>query len=74
MRHNATVDDGRDDVAQAGMGLELIFAGLRSPRALSTSTPPMKTQGWSITPSRISRSEISRMPEPRGMLTTLILG
>src|SRR5215472_2669990 len=28
MRHYATLDDGRDDIAQAGMGLELIFAGL----------------------------------------------
>ena len=28
MRHNATVDNGRHDVAQAGMGLELVFAGL----------------------------------------------
>ena len=28
MRHHAALDDGRDDVAQAGMGLELIFAGL----------------------------------------------
>ena len=31
----------------------------------------MNTQGWSITPSRCSRSAMSRMPSPRGMLTTL---
>ena len=47
---------------------------LSSPRALSTSTPPMKTQGWSMTPSRSSRSAMSRMPSPRGMLTTLSCG
>ena len=28
MRHHAALDDGRDDVAQAGVRLELIFAGL----------------------------------------------
>ena len=27
MRHHAALDDGRDHVAQAGMGLELVFAG-----------------------------------------------
>ena len=27
MRHDATIDNGRHDVAQTGMGLELIFAG-----------------------------------------------
>ena len=31
----------------------------------------MNTQGWSITPSRTSRSAISRVPSPRGMLTIL---
>ena len=33
---------------------------LSSSRALSTITPPMKTQGWSITPSRSSSSAMSR--------------
>ena len=45
---------------------------LSSERALSASTPPMKTRRCSsITPSRLSRSAMSIMPERGGMVTTL---
>ena len=42
----------------------------RSFCALRMSEPAMNSVGWSITPSRTSRSAVSRIP-PRGMLTTL---
>ena len=45
---------------------------LSSERALSANTPPMKTRRCaSTTPSRLSRSAMSIMPERGGMLTTL---
>src|SRR5437868_6303805 len=44
---------------------------LSSSRARRTRTPPMNTIGCSITPSRCSRSAMSRTPRFLGMLTVL---
>ena len=62
---------GGDDVAQAGVGFELIFAGLEIVARLKRKHAADKDPRLVDYPSRISTSEMSRMPEPRGILTTL---
>ncbi len=66
-------DQGLDHVAHACALGEQVFAGLElAARALSATTPPMKTSLCSsMTPSRCRMSAISTMPARAGMLTIL---
>ena len=63
MRHHATFDDGRHDVAQAGMGLELVFAGFEVVARLEREHAADKDPG--LVDNAVAHQHIGRYRECR---------